>query len=169
MSNLLEDFRGSFEHGQAADTPVTSSRATESTKVITLDGGTNGTWRVSGSRGDHKHRARLSVLEGKRNEVRKNEKPECGPRISSCLRDRRSSEVVESPQGTFHRSLQQRLLVGGGATGRGAANTCCFTIVPTDEARDEGKGTLDGLPDGRRTTDDGRRTDGGEISSRFSF
>lgn len=33
--------------------------------------------------------------------------------ISSCWRDRLSSEVVASPRGSFHRFLQQRLLVWG--------------------------------------------------------
>ena len=80
--------------------------------------------------------------ETRREKERERERGERETRISSCLRDRRSSEVVESPRGTFHRSLQQRLLVGGGATGRRAANTCCFAIVPTDQPRHEGKGSL---------------------------
>ena len=45
--------------------------------------------------------------------------------------------MVESPRGTFHRSLRQRLFVGGGATSPRAANTCCSARKGSARLREE--------------------------------
>jgi len=73
--------------------------------------------------------ATLGSCGTKRKGIRAVLAPSSNRAIRGCLpRDRRSSEVVVSPRGSFHHEARHRCPAGsfgGGAEGSGVGNTCC--------------------------------------------